>query len=262
MSANDADIQCHEAAARSLDDIGMPEAMARELIEALAQPASLVLIAGSPGTGRTTTANALLAGVRHGSAMLAITDVRDRPSAADALDKALSGRCVLATIDSPDAVSAIRHMRELIADPFLLALTLRAVAAQRLVRRLCPACCTRSLAQGSEASLLGFDSPMTVHQPAGCTQCGGEGFQGLIGVFEAIRVDEAIRRLIATGDEPLIASHAFRNAPNMVAAVRALVLHGTTSPAEAIRLLRERPLPVSIAIDRPPAENANKRLAP
>jgi general secretion pathway protein E len=87
--------------------------------------------------------------------------------------------------------------------------------------------------------LLGFEPGAVVYEPRGCEQCGQTGFKGRIGVFEAVRVDAAVRRLInANADEAEIAREAFAGAPNLGAAARALVLAGETTPEEAIRVSR------------------------
>src|SRR3546814_410667 len=124
-------------------------------------------------------------------------------------------------------------------EPFLLASTLRAVIAQRLVRRLCPHCREPVQASGSVSALLGFDPGAVIYEARGCGECGNSGFKGRIGVFEAVRIDDAIRRLInAGGDEAVIASHAFRNAPNLGSAARVLVREGVTTAEEAVRISR------------------------
>jgi len=78
-----------------------------------------------------------------------------------------------------------------------------------------------------------------VWEPAGCPACAGTGFSGRIGVFEMLRVDDAVRRLIhGDADEARIAEHAFADSPNLLRSVRVLVKDGATSPAEAARILR------------------------
>jgi general secretion pathway protein E len=79
----------------------------------------------------------------------------------------------------------------------------------------------------------------TVYEPVGCGECGGTGFKGRTGVFEAVRIDDTIRRLINDGaDETAIARHAFAGAPNLSTAARALVVAGETTPEEAVRISR------------------------
>jgi general secretion pathway protein E len=124
-------------------------------------------------------------------------------------------------------------------EPFLIASTVRMVIAQRLVRRLCPACRQPAQAAGSLADLLGIPAGTPIHEAKGCAECGQTGYKGRIGLFEAVKVDETIRRLINAGaDESEIAAHAFRNAPNLSIAARQLVLDGLTTAEEAVRVSR------------------------
>ena len=134
---------------------------------------------------------------------------------------------------------AVTRLRDMGVEPFLLASTLRLVVAQRLVRRLCQHCREPVQADKSASALLGFDPGTIIYRAKGCEECGGSGYKGRIGVFEAIRVDDTIRRLINDGgDESLIARHAFLNAPNLGSAARALVRDGQTTAEEAIRVSR------------------------
>jgi general secretion pathway protein E len=94
-------------------------------------------------------------------------------------------------------------------------------------------------ASGSVATLLGFEPGDTVYEAVGCPECNGTGYKGRIGVFEAIRIDETIRRLINDdGDEALIARHGFAHAQTLSQAARQLVRDGLTTPEEAVRISR------------------------
>jgi general secretion pathway protein E len=257
---------------RALEAVGMSRAQVDALLPALRR-GGLVLVAGLAGSGRSTTIATLLrhfAGVpRHvvtigtpavddatridglsGAAaihaaleqdpdVIALDALDGREAAAAAVDAAEAGQLVIAGIDAPDAVSAIRRMRDWRVEPFRLASNVAAVLAQRLVRRLCPDCRRPVQAQGSVSALLGFDSGAIVFAPVGCESCEGSGFAGMTGVFEAIVADGAIRRLINDGgDEAILARHAFLRAPNLGSAARALVREGMTTPEEAVRISR------------------------
>jgi general secretion pathway protein E len=186
-----------------------------------------------------TFAAGLRAILRQDPDVVMIGEIRDRETAEIAVQASLTGHLVLSTVHTNDAVGAITRMRDMRVEPFLLASTLRAVIAQRLVRRLCPSCARPVQASGSVSALLGFDDGAIVHEAVGCEECGGTGYRGRIGVFEAIRIDDTIRRLINDGgDEAIIARYAFVNAPNLGAAARALVREGLTTPEEAVRISR------------------------
>ncbi len=177
--------------------------------------------------------------LRQDPDVVMVGEIRDRETAEIAVQASLTGHLVLSTVHTNDAVGAITRMRDMKVEPFLLASTLRAVIAQRLVRRLCPTCREQVPADKSVSALLGVDEGTLIYRPKGCESCNGSGYKGRVGVFEAIRVDETIRKIIHEGgDESLIARHAFLNSPNLVSAARGLVLGGETSAEEAIRISR------------------------
>jgi general secretion pathway protein E len=168
-----------------------------------------------------------------------VGEIRDRETAEIAVQASLTGHLVLSTVHTNDAVGAITRMRDMKIEPFLLASTLRAVIAQRLVRRLCPECRRPEAASASLAALLGVPEGTIVYEPGGCDVCSHTGFKGRVGVFEAIRIDDTIRRLINDGgDEDAITRHAFARSSTLTAAARALVIDGKTTPEEAVRISR------------------------
>ncbi|MEN2785149.1 ATPase, T2SS/T4P/T4SS family [Sphingomonas qilianensis] len=192
----------------------------------------------NPKVGLTFAAG-LRAILRQDPDVVMVGEIRDRETAEIAVQASLTGHLVLSTVHTNDAVGAITRMRDMKIEPFLLASTLRAVIAQRLVRRLCEHCRRPVQAEGSVSALLGFDPGTVVYEPVGCEQCSHSGFKGRIGVFEAIRIDETIRRLINDGgDESIIARHAFLHSPNLGSAARQLVRDGQTTPEEAVRVSR------------------------
>ena len=205
-----------------------------------------------------TFAAGLRAILRQDPDVVMVGEIRDRETAEIAVQASLTGHLVLSTVHTNDAVGAITRMRDMKVEPFLLASTLRAVIAQRLVRRLCPSCRRPVPARDTVAPMLGIPADATVYQAVGCDQCGHTGYRGRTGVYEAVRVDETIRRLINEGgDEQAIADHAFRRSVDLATAARELVLAGQTTPEEAIRVSRRDATDVAPAIeDAVPAEAA------
>ena len=186
-----------------------------------------------------TFATGLRAILRQDPDVVMIGEIRDRETADIAVQASLTGHLVLSTVHTNDAVGAITRMRDMKVEPFLLASTLRAVVAQRLVRRLCPNCAVAMPAPASVAALLGIPEGEIVHEPGGCDACGGSGYKGRVGVFEAIRIDDTIRALINSGgDEVAIAAHGFARSATLASAARALVREGVTTPEEAVRISR------------------------
>nr|WP_245843020.1 type II secretion system ATPase GspE [Sphingomonas laterariae] len=186
-----------------------------------------------------TFAAGLRAILRQDPDVVMIGEIRDRETAEIAVQASLTGHLVLSTVHTNDAIGAITRMRDMKVEPFLLASTLRAVIAQRLVRRLCPHCRHEVPAPASVAALLGIAPATAIYEAKGCDQCNHTGYKGRVGVFEAVRVDDVIRGLInAGGDEAAISAHAFRNAPTLTSAARGLVIDGLTTAEEAVRISR------------------------
>jgi general secretion pathway protein E len=192
----------------------------------------------NPKVGLTFAAG-LRAILRQDPDVVMVGEIRDRETADIAVQASLTGHLVLSTVHTNDAVGAITRMRDMKIEPFLLASTLRAVVAQRLVRRLCPDCRKPVAASAAVSALLGFEADAIVYESVGCDACSHTGFKGRVGVYEAIRIDDTIRRLINDGgDEVDIARHAYAHAPNLSTAARSLVREGMTTPEEAVRISR------------------------
>ena len=186
-----------------------------------------------------TFAAGLRAILRQDPDVVMIGEIRDRETAEIAVQASLTGHLVLSTVHTNDAVGAITRMRDMKVEPFLLASTLRAVLAQRLVRRLCMACRYAVPAPASVAGLLGIPADTPIYEAKGCDACNQTGYKGRIGVFEMIRIDDVIRGLInAGGDESAISAHAFRHVQTLTSAARSLVLDGQTTAEEAVRITR------------------------
>jgi len=192
-----------------------------------------------------TFAQGLRAILRQDPDVVMVGEIRDRETADIAVQASLTGHLVLSTVHTNDAPGAITRMRDMGVEPFLLASTLRAVIAQRLVRRLCKACRIEKPIEPALAEILGIEPGTPVAAAQGCAQCGQSGYVGRVGVFEAVRVDEAVRRMIHdNADEAAIARHAFAKAPSLLESARAMVLAGETTPEEAARITRASETPV------------------
>lgn len=168
-----------------------------------------------------------------------VGEIRDSETAEIAIQASLTGHLVLSSVHTNDAAGAITRLRDMGIEPFLLASTLRAVIAQRLVRRLCPDCRVSHPADEAVAALIGVAPGTMLWEPKGCAACADTGFKGRIGVFEAVRVTDAIRRIILDGgDESAIVAEAFGASPALAGAARAMVVAGVTTPEEAVRVMR------------------------
>ena len=192
----------------------------------------------NPKVGMTFAAG-LRAILRQDPDVVMVGEIRDAETAQIAVQASLTGHLVLSTVHTNDAVGAITRLRDMGVEPFLLASTLRLIVAQRLVRKLCLACRKPEIAEGAFAKLAGVDPGTRLYRAAGCAACHDTGYGGRIGIYEAVRVDDRIRRLIgerAIEDE--IAQAAFAAAAALSEAARAVVLEGITTVEEALRVTR------------------------
>ena len=187
-----------------------------------------------------TFAAGLRAILRQDPDVVMVGEIRDVETAQIAVQASLTGHLVLSTVHTNDAVGAITRLRDMGVEPFLLASTLRVIVAQRLVRRLCQACRKPEAADPATARLVAVPPGRTIYRAAGCGACNHTGYVGRIGVYEAVRIDDRIRRLIGeNASEDAIAAIAFEGAPTLTQEARALVAAGVTTVEEAIRVTRQ-----------------------
>ena len=188
-----------------------------------------------PGIGQTqvnarielTFAKALRAILRQDPDVIMIGEIRDHETAQIAVQASLTGHLVLATLHTNDAPSAVTRLIDMGIEPFLLSSSLLGVLAQRLVRRLCPAC----RRQGPEGHW----------HPVGCPACSHTGYKGRTGVYELMAVDDATRALIHARASEAEITTAARTAglrPMREDGDR-LVAAGVTSLEEVLRVTRE-----------------------
>ncbi|TZG29047.1 GspE/PulE family protein [Sphingomonas montanisoli] len=177
--------------------------------------------------------------LRQDPDVVMVGEIRDGETAQIATQASLTGHLVLSTLHTNDAVGAITRLRDMKVEPFLIASTVRAVIAQRLVRRLCPVCSIADTPSPAIRAALKLKRDPSVRVAQGCEACGHTGYRGRIGLFEVIRIDDTIRAIInADGDEVAIAKHAFATGDTLAKAARRLVREGVTSPEEALRIIR------------------------
>jgi general secretion pathway protein E len=148
-----------------------------------------------------TFAQALRVVLRHDPDVILVGEIRDAETASIAVQAALTGHLVLASLHTNDAAGAIPRLIDMGVEPFLISATLRGVIAQRLVRKLCPRCSTPD-DEGRWADIAkSLGSKPDFRRPVGCAACGGSGYRGRTGIYEFIQVDERSRDLIRVGTE-------------------------------------------------------------
>jgi len=150
-----------------------------------------------------TFAAALRAMLRQAPNIIMIGEIRDAETANIAINASLTGHLVFSTLHTNDAPSAVARLADIGVKPFLIASAVRAVLAQRLVRKLCPICKAPAQLSDKEMRALSLDSSRmteaTIFGPVGCEKCRGNGYKGRMGIFETFLIDDEVRTMINTG---------------------------------------------------------------
>jgi type IV pilus assembly protein PilB len=153
----------------------------------------------NPEIGMTFPA-ALRSILRQAPNVIMIGEIRDLETASIATNASLTGHLVFSTLHTNDAPSAIARLIDIGVQPFLVASSLRAIMAQRLVRRICPNC--REPAELSETEMRalrmepGQMRDAQVMHGKGCEACRGTGYKGRMGIFEIFVLDDEVRHMI------------------------------------------------------------------
>ena len=174
-----------------------------------------------------TFAGGMRAFLRQDPDVIMVGEIRDRETAEIAIQASLTGHMVLSTIHTNDSAGAVTRLVDMGVEPFLVRSSLMGILAQRLVRRLCPACKEPYRPTEYELMQLGLDarslewkhnrkvsrkySPYGVeyhfagqlmdadpvfYKPVGCEECNGHGFQGRRGIYELMVIDDTVGNLI------------------------------------------------------------------
>lgn len=189
-----------------------------------------------------TFARGLRAILRQDPDVVMVGEIRDLETAQIAIQASLTGHLVLSTLHTNSAIGAITRLDDMGVEPFLLASSLSAVIAQRLMRLLCPRCKTSAPATPSECALLGVaaDNPPMICHPAGCQYCRNTGYAGRSSVCEIIAIDDELRTMIHDGaSEQKMRKHARQQFPSLRQDGFRRVLRGDTSLEEVLRVTGE-----------------------
>ena len=143
-----------------------------------------------------TFARGLRSVLRQDPDIIMVGEIRDHETAELAIQSALTGHLVFSTLHTNDAASAMTRLLDLGAEPYLIASSVVAVMAQRLVRTVCPACGWPAEIAPQRWRAVGLEGPPPACAPqygAGCDACRGTGYKGRLGLFELLVPDDVIR---------------------------------------------------------------------
>jgi len=193
-----------------------------------------------------TFASALRSFLRQDPDVMMVGEIRDLETAQIAVQAALTGHLVLSTLHTNEAAGAVTRLLEMGVPDYLLTSTLNGVAAQRLVRRLCPDC-REAYAPDTELirrlridELLPDGAPATLYRARGCAACAGTGYRGRLGIIEVLAMTDEIRRLVLGESDARAVEQAARMQGMRTLYENALAraAAGATSVEEVLRTTR------------------------
>jgi type IV pilus assembly protein PilB len=144
-------------------------------------------------------ANGLRAILRQDPDIILVGEIRDRETAEIAVQSALTGHLVLTSLHATDAVGALLRFTDMGIEGFLIASSVIAIVAQRLVRKICDGCKTAYAPTQEEidfATSVGVKAPETFYRGDGCGRCNGTGYYDRVGVFEVLTMSDELKRLV------------------------------------------------------------------
>ncbi len=150
---------------------------------------------------KLTFASALRAILRQDPDVILVGEIRDHETAKIAMQASQTGHLVLSTLHTDDAPSTVTRLMDMNLEPYVIASAVIGVVAQRLVRRLCQACRRQYTPEAETLRSLNMTESDAAHfafyRAVGCEECNHTGYRGRMGIYEVMRVNDKVRRLIA-----------------------------------------------------------------
>ena len=191
-----------------------------------------------------TFASGLRSFLRHDPDIIMVGEIRDEETAGIAIQASLTGHLVLSTLHTNDAAGAFTRLTDMGVEPFLVASSLLANLAQRLVRRLCKHCKEAFYPSEAEITKLGVTKTDVInhggylYKPVGCDECRHSGYRGRTGIYELLMVTDEIRQLVmGRSDASVVKKQAVQQGMRTLQQDGASkVLQGVTSIEEVFRV--------------------------
>lgn len=158
--------------------------------------------------------------LRQDPDIIMVGEIRERETAQIAVQAALTGHLVLSTLHTNDSIGAVTRMIDMGVEPYLLSSALIGVIAQRLVRKICPACKVTTLAPPQVVERYGWESGKRIQlaRGEGCKECYDSGYRGRLSIHEVLEVDDDLQQLVLAGPsrDQLTRYMSGRNIRNLV----------------------------------------------
>jgi type II secretory ATPase GspE/PulE/Tfp pilus assembly ATPase PilB-like protein len=174
-----------------------------------------------------------------------VGEIRDRETAEIAIQAAMTGHLVFSTVHTNDASSGVVRLIDMGIEPYLISSTVTSFVSQRLVRVLCPHCRVKTSIDPEILVNEGIDPNLfadrEVYRAVGCSKCQKTGYFDRVGIFEMIRMNDQVRKMIIEKrDAAYIREHCIQMGMSTIFDDGIdKVLNGITSLDEVVRVIRE-----------------------
>ncbi|MDV3457347.1 type II secretion system ATPase GspE [Sphingomonas sp. HF-S4] len=189
-----------------------------------------------------TFARGLRAILRQDPDVIMVGEIRDQETAQVAVRSAMTGHFVLSTLHTNSAIGSVTRLIDMGVERYLLAPMLVGLAAQRLVRKLCPSCRRQDRATQADSILLGraIQAGEPLWRAQGCDECHQEGYRGRAGLYEVVALDDRLQKMIHDGvSEAELEAQARKDNPSLLDDGVAKVRAGVTTVDEVARVVRD-----------------------
>ncbi len=198
-----------------------------------------------------TFAAGLRAILRHDPDVVLIGEIRDRETAEIAVQASLTGHLVFSTLHTNDAPGAATRLIDMGIEPYLVSSSLELVAAQRLVRLICPKCKEQTPPEDVEKLRIEFgpEVPDVIYRGHGCRNCQGTGYRGRQGLFELMPITDEIRAMIIerTSSRVIRKLAVQQGMTSLREDGWRLIREGRTTPEEVLRMTKDEDIAVGAA---------------
>ena len=189
-----------------------------------------------------TFAKGLRAVLRQDPDVIMVGEIRDTETLETAIEASLTGHLVLSTLHTNSAVATVARLVEMGLERYLLASSVLAIVAQRLVRKICRTCRAEVPTPAGLRAMFRGGEHQTFFRGAGCHDCRGTGFRGRLGIFEVLRMTDELRELILerASDARILDAARRGGMTTLREECLALVAAGETTLEEVLRVTQER----------------------
>ena len=228
-----------KALTRDKKELGFSDEELKAFDHILMNTNGIILVTGPTGSGKSTTLYTALSELNKEDVNIITVEDPVEETAQIAVQASITGHLVVSTLHTNSSASTISRLEDMGVESYLLADSVKGIIAQRLVRRLCPACKREHLLTEEEKAFMNIPAfrPVKIYEPCGCEKCANTGYKGRIGIYEIMTITPKIKSLISKGVdiEDINKAACDEGMHTLRQSAEKLVLEGVTSFQEMLK---------------------------